>query len=436
MTPKELSKSISELDDPLKFEDIELDLSINGQDKNLKGLATIHEFAYNQKEGWVKIEKLPHIIESHKTFYNNLFSIIEVVFQTLENKDRKSVINDWSYYRRNHGSNILALNDYSFSVNIGLPYFTYDNPVINFLIDVSNKFSNDVVVNTYNSIIEDPNSRREREQIIASILAYEFMNKDSDITSRRKQEKLSLDKLRTDLSKSLDGSKENLNEFYSDSKNKIDELAQAIDSIKKEKSDTFDNWYYAAEKHYNEWYENSDSMFTKLYSQSETKVKELENTYQEKLRLSEPVKYWSTRAEDLRKRGDKARVWLIGLIVITVLFLIIYICIAPSGLIANIVKGNTDSMKWLLVSITIISFLAYGIRSFNKIMFSSYHLARDAEEREQLTYVYLALYNDNKIDETERSIVLQALFSRADTGLLKEDSSPTMPGIILEKLSK
>jgi uncharacterized protein YukE len=436
MTPKELSKSISELDDPQKFDDIELDLSINGQDKNLKGLATIHEFAYNQKEGWIKIGELPHIIESHKTFYNNLLSIIELVFETLENKDRKSVKNDWSYYRRNHGSNILELNNYSFSVNIGLPYFTYDNPAINFLIDVSNKFSNDVVVNTYYSIIEDPNSRREREQIIASVLAYEFMNKDSDITSRRKQEKLSLDKLRTDLSKSIDGSKENLNEFYSDSKNKIDELAQAIDSIKKEKSDTFDNWYYAAEKHYNEWYENSNSKFTKLYSQSETKVKELENTYQEKLRLSEPVKYWSTRAEDLRKRGDKARVWLIGLIVITVLFLITYICIAPSGLIANIVKGNTDSMKWLLVSITIISFLAYGIRSFNKIMFSSYHLARDAEEREQLTYVYLALYNDNKIDKTERSIVLQALFSRADTGLLKEDSSPTMPGIILEKLSK
>lgn len=35
----------------------------------------------------------------------------------------------------------------------------------------------------------------------------------------------------------------------------------------------------------------------------------------------------------------------------------------------------------------------------------------------------------------DRNIVLQSIFSRADTGLLKEDSSPTMPSII-EKVVK
>lgn len=434
MTPKELSKKIAELNNPKNFDEIILSINIiNSQAKKITGLISIHEFVYSQDQGWNKYDRLPVILEEHRTFYKELLYIVENFFLAQTKNEKTIVQRNWDQLRYNN--NQIRYGDYH-NVNINKSYFLYNDPSVQFLIDISNKFSNDIITHVYNSIINDNNSKRDREKIIGEILAYEFMNKDSDITSRRKQEKLSLDKLRTDLSKSLDGSKENLNEFYSDSKNKIDELAQAIESIKKEKSDTFDNWYYTAEKHYNEWYENSNSKFTKLYSQSETKIKELENTYQEKLRLSEPVKYWSTRAEDLRKRGDKARVWLIGLIVITVLFLITYICIAPSGLIANIVKGNTDSMKWLLVSITIISFLAYGIRSFNKIMFSSYHLARDAEEREQLTYVYLALYNDNKIDKTERSIVLQALFSRADTGLLKEDSSPTMPGIILEKLTK
>ena len=34
----------------------------------------------------------------------------------------------------------------------------------------------------------------------------------------------------------------------------------------------------------------------------------------------------------------------------------------------------------------------------------------------------------------DRLIILQALFSRAETGLLKEDSSPTMPGTALERM--
>ena len=68
-------------------------------------------------------------------------------------------------------------------------------------------------------------------------------------------------------------------------------------------------------------------------------------------------------------------------------------------------------------------------------MFSNFHLARDAEEREKLTYLYISLLNKGDISAEERNIVFQALFSRSDTGLLKEDSSPTMPGIssIIEK---
>ena len=68
-------------------------------------------------------------------------------------------------------------------------------------------------------------------------------------------------------------------------------------------------------------------------------------------------------------------------------------------------------------------------------MFSNYHLARDAEEREKLTYLYISIRNNSEVSEEEKKIVFQALFSRSDTGLLKEDSSPTMPGIssIIEK---
>jgi hypothetical protein len=70
-----------------------------------------------------------------------------------------------------------------------------------------------------------------------------------------------------------------------------------------------------------------------------------------------------------------------------------------------------------------------------KLTFSSFHLSRDAEEREQLTHFYLALKKDTAIEPEERQLILQSLFSRADTGLLKDDSSPTMPTSIIEKFS-
>jgi hypothetical protein len=74
------------------------------------------------------------------------------------------------------------------------------------------------------------------------------------------------------------------------------------------------------------------------------------------------------------------------------------------------------------------------MRAITKVMFSSFHLARDSEERNTLTYFYLSLVNDSKIDEKDRHLVVQSLFSRADTGLLKEDSSPTMPNDFVGKI--
>ncbi len=69
------------------------------------------------------------------------------------------------------------------------------------------------------------------------------------------------------------------------------------------------------------------------------------------------------------------------------------------------------------------------IRVFSKLSFSSYHLSRDSEERRQLTMVYLALLKKDAITDKEKQIVLQSIFSRTDTGLLGDDSSPTMPNI-------
>jgi len=94
-------------------------------------------------------------------------------------------------------------------------------------------------------------------------------------------------------------------------------------------------------------------------------------------------------------------------------------------------------MKATIVFALIASILVYFIRLFVKLATSAYHLSRDAYERYQLTYVYLSLLNEKAVKEEERNIVLQSIFSRADTGLLKGDSTPAFPeGVISQLLKK
>jgi hypothetical protein len=76
---------------------------------------------------------------------------------------------------------------------------------------------------------------------------------------------------------------------------------------------------------------------------------------------------------------------------------------------------------------SILAVYAFLVKTLSKLTFSSFHLMRDSEEREQLTYLYLSLNNEGQIDGTSRELVLQALFSRTETGLLSGDSGPTMP---------
>ena len=43
------------------------------------------------------------------------------------------------------------------------------------------------------------------------------------------------------------------------------------------------------------------------------------------------------------------------------------------------------------------------------------------------------VFKEKGVDVTERHLIMQSLFSRADSGLLKDEASPTMPGNIMDK---
>jgi Na+-transporting methylmalonyl-CoA/oxaloacetate decarboxylase gamma subunit len=179
----------------------------------------------------------------------------------------------------------------------------------------------------------------------------------------------------------------------------------------------------------------SKTGFTEFDDDSKKKITDLEDTYRKKLQLEAPARYWRSKSIKYRKDAIKARNILLGMVIFSAIFFSIILISSPDWIFKNVFKGNTTAIvRWSIVFIALISLLAFAIRAITKVMFSSFHLARDAEERHTLTFFYLALLKDTEINPEDRKLILQSLFSRAETGLLKDDSGPTMPNDIVGKI--
>ncbi|MGG3471591.1 DUF6161 domain-containing protein [Neobacillus pocheonensis] len=167
----------------------------------------------------------------------------------------------------------------------------------------------------------------------------------------------------------------------------------------------------------------------KLLTDAEVKIKELEDLYTEKLRLSAPAEYWKTTKSSYQKTG---LIWTGLAILVTAAFLgvisnLIFKIEKQESVLKAVKTVNFDTLKFGILITVFISVGIFLVNFLIKLAISAFHLSRDANERLQLTHLYLALLNEKGVTTEERSIVLQSLFSRADTGLLKGDSSPTIP---------
>jgi len=393
----------------------------------------------NQREWYESVEfAFPFLCSAgsiKKVGFTSIYDFVQKqlkLFEDLE-KDIPSVLNaSYDYFKGLHRDllNFLRNNykyDYHLDPNWSNLISNYQgnrvrllgpaSPESKFLIEL-NKSNSTMAQGAFNyfSSQEIPKGKFE---FVGALKAYEFSMDGGSKISRPAAEKATLTKLSKDIQESLDKSEQLLLDHLAQSKSNATEFATQIDELKIEKEVLF-----------KEWFAQSKSDFKSLSDNVDTRRKELEKTYNEIFFLKEPAKYWKDRADELGADGKKYLRNLYILIAIGAASLFILLWQIPDGMLLNIFKGEASAIKWTIVYITFISFLAFGIKTFSKLAYSTYHLKRDAEERHQLTYVYLSLVNDKKIDDQDRHLVLQALFSRADTGLLKEDSSPTMPGFL------
>ncbi|MBU1311361.1 MAG: hypothetical protein KKE30_17710 [Gammaproteobacteria bacterium] len=165
------------------------------------------------------------------------------------------------------------------------------------------------------------------------------------------------------------------------------------------------------------------------------RIEELEHTYKEKLRLEKPAEYWNRSAAKLKGQGFLFTLLLLLTVIIGVIGLADFFRI---WLLRGEQPINLASIQGVVLFGSIAAIYAFIIRVLARLAFSAFHLMRDAEEREQLTYLYLSLTEGADVDKESRDIVLQALFSRSETGLLAQEHGPSMPGAgdILRTISK
>lgn len=248
------------------------------------------------------------------------------------------------------------------------------------------------------------------------LLAYEFaQQEDSLITSRRKAEKQSFNSIKDQLIKKKAELIDDVTTFKDDLVGWRDATSKEVAALQGDQKEH----YEVASLYRSNNFESRLSTWTQSVSDLETK-------YKEKLRFDGPATYWKKSAEKLKGQGEG---YIAILIAISILFIFCLSQYFLSWLEGHPSDLKLESLEGVVLFASILSAFAILIRTFSRLAFSSFHLQRDAEEREQLTHLYLSLANETNVDDESRKIVLQALFSRSETGLLANDSGPTMPGV-------
>lgn len=204
----------------------------------------------------------------------------------------------------------------------------------------------------------------------------------------------------------------------------------------KSTSNEFDIWKNDFKENINNWRDEIDEWKEKM----EKKLIILENTYREKLKLEEPEKLWNEKAKNY---GKAYKLW--GVFVILLSGAIVYFV---NKIITefyfnsrlNSISDN-DVLNYFpktFLFVGILSLALYVLRVFIKITLSNKHLQLEYEQKAALTRFYQALvYEGQNINENERLIMFNTLFSKTESGLIKLSDTPNdIENMIFSILSK
>lgn len=413
MTIKEFRSKINDSQFKEQFKEFEVTINLTHINftLSLKGLDSIFTFFKREIKSWEKEVELPIYLNNSKEHFKILMSKILDIFQSTEYNISQKLSTLKSSIENVKTNNRTLVFFNSSSETSFLKKLYLNNP--EYLEGAYKYFSGiDVILNNLNLFN-------------GYLAAYEFRSQgNSNIIKRRTSEKIAISNIKNSFQKYVSDRENEISELIAKTEETIDNQNKLINEFIENNQNTYSKWFNET----NEDFEDFD-----IYSKK--RLKELEETYKNKLELEAPAKYWKKKSDKYRGDAIKSRNILLVIIAISSVFMACILIISPNWIFENVFNGNSTAIvRWSIVFIALISLLAYTIKAISKVMFSSFHLARDAEERHTLTFFYLALLRDSTVADSDRNLILQSLFSRVDTGLLKDESGPTMPNDFISKL--
>ncbi len=216
-------------------------------------------------------------------------------------------------------------------------------------------------------------------------------------------------------------------------------IQESISEIVKEKDD-YINYMNEQKDNYNNWFSETENKLNEFTAEHSNKLSNIEKTYEAKLKIEEPAKFM---LEQSKKYKKSFYLWNISIVVLSILLLILLaIIVSPQvsfndKLITISVLSKDMPVYSSIILLAMISLVVYILRIFIKMAISSKHLMEEYKQKYSLTYFYLSLVNNGSIkDEKSQNIILTSLFTKADTGLIKNDNSNELDKTLLSLLIK
>lgn len=232
------------------------------------------------------------------------------------------------------------------------------------------------------------------------------------------------------LRKNFSNIRENVSDFET---NIVSPLARKLEEISSESDEQYREITAFTETKHNEIQQQFDNKAIELeefqksinnwQKDKQDRLANLEETYKNKLSLEAPEQLWNERAIEHQKRATKWTWFLIGAVLALISVSVILVLVIHDYSL-NVIKKEIPFISESFILISVISFFIYIVRVLIKIVMSNHHLATEYRQKAALTRFYQSLtYAGTDIDKDERLIIINSLFSRVETGLVKTDTS-------------
>ena len=157
----------------------------------------------------------------------------------------------------------------------------------------------------------------------------------------------------------------------------------------------------------------------------ETSWLETHDRFVKQLETSTAVELWQQRATDHEKRYGEFRKLSIAYGAIGLLVFLVWIFAGFAFARWAFPNGETAQLaSYTAGSLAVFTLYVWGLRVFVRSMVSEDHLKTDASARSALAHTYLAMIENETANDSDRAIVLAALFAPVSDGLIKDDGMP------------